>query len=92
LIIETIFTPIPSVSKKAAASNTGIKVKSPITANTTVFPPATSCNNTAPSIKPFSVWAKVLRIGKGKDKLEITNITGDGWEVLQGVFKIEANN
>lgn len=40
----------------------------------------------------FSQLIKEFSLVDVKDKLEITNITGDGWEVLQGVFKIEANN
>lgn len=40
----------------------------------------------------FSQLIKEFSLVDVKDKLEITNITGDGWEVLQGVFKSYANN
>jgi len=40
----------------------------------------------------FSQLVKEFSLVNVKDKLEFTNITGDGWEVLQGVFKSYANN
>lgn len=40
----------------------------------------------------FSQLVKEFPPKKIKDDMEFTNITGDGWEVLQGVFKSYANN